>query len=67
MILSSLDIKKVIEEEWPKENKNYANMILDKKASYKFYFLNSIMKKINGRANQNEVLELIIEFAKGKL
>lgn len=67
LILSSLDIKKVIEEEWPKENKNYANMILDKKASYKFYFLNSIMKKINGRANQNEVLELIIEFAKGKL
>ena len=67
LILADSDIKQAIEEQWPKENENYGNMLLDEKASYKYYFLHSVMKKINGRASKKEVLELILEFAKKKL
>jgi hypothetical protein len=67
LILSNSDIEQVIKEEWPKDNKNYSKMLLDEKATYKYYFLNSIMEKINGRANKNEVIKLILGFAKKKL
>jgi len=64
LVLLNSDIEQTIKEEWPKENKNYANMILDEKASYKYYFLNSVMKKINGRADKDKVLNIILELAK---
>jgi hypothetical protein len=67
LILLKSDIEQAIIEEWPKENDNYASMLLDDKASYKYYFLNSVMKNINGRANKDEVLKIILEFAKKKL
>ena len=63
LILLDSDIKQTIKEEWPKENKDYPSMLLNEKASYKYIFLNSIMKKINGRANKDDVLELILEYA----
>jgi len=67
LILPNSDIRKVIEEEWPKENKEYANELLDEKTSYRYLYMHSIMRKINGRANKDEVLELILDFAKKKL
>lgn len=67
LILSDSEIKQAIKEKWPKENKDYPNMLLDKKGSYKYYFLDSVMKKINGRANKEDVLELILEFAQEKI
>lgn len=64
LILSSSYIQQAIKEEWPKENQNYANELLDDKTSYRYYFLHSVMLTINGRANKDKVLELILEHAK---
>ncbi|RXJ84964.1 hypothetical protein CRU90_03135 [Arcobacter cloacae] len=63
LILSNSCIKQTINEEWPKENEGYANELLNDKTSYRYYFLNLIMSKINGRANKEKVLELILEYA----
>lgn len=63
LILPKSDIRKVIEEEWSKENKEYANELLDEKTSYRYLFMHLIMNKINGRANKDEVLDLILEYA----
>lgn len=64
LILSNLEIEKTIKEEWPKENKEYPNKLLDEKASYRYCFRNLIMRKINGRAKNKNVLNLILEYAK---
>lgn len=66
-ILIEADINRIIQEEWPAENDDYESMLLDENASYKYYFLNSVMKKINGRANKHVVLDLILNLAKRKL
>lgn len=63
LILPNSDIRKIIEEEWPKENTKYAQELLDDKTSYKYIFMHSVMRKINGRANKDNVLELILEYA----
>lgn len=67
LILLNSEVEQVIIKEWPKKNDDYASMLLDDKASYKYYFLNSVMKNINGRANKDEVLKIILEFAQKKL
>lgn len=66
LILTDAVVEQTIQEEWPVENDDYENMLLDEKASYKYYFLNLVMNKINGRANKNEVLSLILEVAQRK-
>ncbi|CAA6805394.1 MAG: Unknown protein [uncultured Sulfurovum sp.] len=63
LVLLSSDIKKIIEEEWPTENQEYTKQVLDEKTSYKYMFMHSIMEKINGRANKDDVLALILEYA----
>jgi hypothetical protein len=63
LILSNSNIQEIINKEWPKENKDYENELLDDKTSYRYYFLDSIMRRINGRANKDKVLELILEYA----
>lgn len=67
LIVANSHIEQVIREKWPLENNEYAKMLLDENASYKSYFLHSVMKRINGRASKDEVTELIVEFAKKKL
>lgn len=67
LILIEADIERVIREEWPAKNHDYENMLLDENASYRYYFLDSVMKKINGRANKHEVLDLILGLARRKI
>ena len=67
LILLNSEIEQAIIEEWPKENDDYATMLLDDKASYRYSFLHSVMKNINSRANKDNVLKTILEFARKKL
>jgi len=63
LILSDADILQAIDDNWPETNSDYANMVLDKKTSYRHIFLQSVMKEINGRANKDDVLSLILNAA----
>lgn len=64
LILFRQDIIKIIEENWPKDRKKYAQDMLKENSMLSKIFLNTTMKKLNGRANYLEIEKYILEFAK---
>ena len=64
LILSNSDIEKIIKKKWPTEDKEYSTKLLDEKTAYRYIFMHLIMKEINGRANKDNVLNLILKYAK---
>ena len=55
-----------IKKQWPEEA-NYAESILDENCHYISYFVHSVMSALNGRANPDEVRNLVKMHAKSIL
>lgn len=64
LLLSESAILEIIKTNWPKDKEKYAEDILKPESILSKVFLNTIMEKINGKANYQEVETDIIEFAK---
>ena len=63
IMLPNSEILEHIEAQWP-ETENYAESILDENCHYIGYFVNSIMEAVNGRANPDDVRNLVKEYAR---
>ncbi len=64
LLLSESEILEIIKINWPIDKEKYAEGILKPESILSKVFLNTIMEKINGKANYQEVESNIIEFAK---
>lgn len=63
IMLPELNILDCIQSKWP-ETEGYAKSILDPSCHYIGYFVHSIMSEINGRANPDDVRDLVETHAK---
>lgn len=67
LVATQQEIHSAIQQAWPQQNDSYAEQLLDEKAMYILYFRHEVMKKINGRANPEDVKNEILEIAKAKI
>lgn len=64
IIATQDEVLSAIQHSWP-ATENYAAMILGS-GDYSYYFTDTVMKSLNGRANPEDVRAQVLEFARGK-